>query len=1312
MLWISIFRANCIHLQLTVKCLRQFYVIGRYSGMADSQTRSIERLTVELDWRSLFDQRTLKQIEDNHLDLCIHNFQVADSSTLSCVFEDGKKQYNIRLSRFPRYIGDNFSKVWGYCSCPRCAGIRCIHIGAMLLYREKHEGPFVLTESDRAYAQRISAIKRDEELSRRKTLQSTLGNQMLPVADAIGSEQEISGIQLYDFASIMAPLKTTVYAVTRMSEIAEDETNRPNIHISEDMSRDGLRELTARLNYSDDLGYYGTRMTFHSHALVYSQCNCEKEHDALCEHMLLLMRAARKYTALHSPSDLTDEAAAVFFRSIQENSPSHPKEIPPQRQKTLSISPRISMEDGVAKLTFKIGRSGSKMIICRNPSALIQAYNHKEQSFELSKKESVDFTKEDFTDESMPLFALMIHRFSDIQAVNSKLLSRSYYTPALNYTYQQQLSGSLLDQFYDVADGMQCEYQDKSNGISTTIQIGHCNMSFPVHVDRLSDARGAFVGVVVSGVAPVEIHGSTDTYILNQDCLSRVTSKEEEALAPFRSIADPSGLFRFHVGLNHLQELYYRVLPGLIESSCVQLIDHCSDEAEAYLPPEPVFAFYCDLADNVLSIKTTVTYADRQFLLAPDVDDSADYHDRDQEARVIHALTTYVDQYDPDRHRYFAELSEEDFFHFLRDGIPYLSHFGVVSGTDVFRAHRVQGVPQITVGVSVQSGLMDLSISSTGMTSDELLALLDSYQKKKKYYRLRSGDYIDLEDSSEIDDITDFFHSLDLLPTEAIKEKMHLPLYRALYIDRMLEEHENIISSRDRTYRTLVKNFRTVKDADDDIPDSMKDVLRPYQSYGFKWLSTLGNAGFGGILADEMGLGKTIQVIAFLLSAKESGIRKPSLIICPSSLVFNWLEEFKRFAPQLNVQTISGTQHVRNEQLKLLANSLSNVNFSDTPIQDVKRSEKYAAQQLQPAADVFLTSYDLLKRDISQYEPLGFYACILDEAQYIKNQTAAVSKAVKIIHADHRFALTGTPIENRLSELWSIFDFLMPGFLYSSSEFIERFETPIAKSKDADAISRLKKMVSPFILRRLKSDVLKDLPPKLEEVRYARFGKDQQMLYDAQVVHMRSIIQGSRGTGEDKLRILAELTHIRQICCDPSLLFDNYTGSCAKREACLDLIEGAMDAGHRMLIFSQFTSMLSLLEKDLQAKKIPYYIITGATPKEQRLTLVQQFNEGTTPVFLISLKAGGTGLNLTGADVVIHYDPWWNLSAQNQATDRAHRIGQTRQVTVIRLIVKDTIEEKILELQDAKKDLADAILEGRSENLMSMSKEELLSLLS
>ena len=336
---------------------------------------------------------------------------------------------------------------------------------------------------------------------------------------------------------------------------------------------------------------------------------------------------------------------------------------------------------------------------------------------------------------------------------------------------------------------------------------------------------------------------------------------------------------------------------------------------------------------------------------------------------------------------------------------------------------------------------------------------------------------------------------------------------------------------------------------------------------------------------------------------------------------------------------------------------------------------------------------------------------MLDEAQFIKNQNAAATKSVKLIHADHRFALTGTPIENRLSELWSIFDYLMPGFLYRSEEFVKKYEQPISRDQDEKVTEKLKKMVGPFILRRLKTDVLKDLPPKMEEVRYARFEGEQQKLYDAQVVHMTQMIHASGNSGEDKIKILAELTRIRQICCDPSLLFENYTGESAKREACMDLVQSAIDGGHRILIFSQFTSMLALLEADLQAAGIGFFKITGSTPKEARISLVNQFNDGDTPVFLVSLKAGGTGLNLTGADVVIHYDPWWNLAAQNQATDRAHRIGQTRQVTVYKMIAKDTIEEKILELQNAKQDLADAILEGRSESLMSLSSDELLALL-
>jgi len=336
---------------------------------------------------------------------------------------------------------------------------------------------------------------------------------------------------------------------------------------------------------------------------------------------------------------------------------------------------------------------------------------------------------------------------------------------------------------------------------------------------------------------------------------------------------------------------------------------------------------------------------------------------------------------------------------------------------------------------------------------------------------------------------------------------------------------------------------------------------------------------------------------------------------------------------------------------------------------------------------------------------------VLDEAQFIKNPKTAAAKSVKIIRAAHRLALTGTPIENRLAELWRIFDFLMPGFLYSYAEFSDRLETPIVKQKDEEATAKLRRMTAPFILRRLKADVLKDLPPKLEEVRYTRFDDEQRKIYDGQIVRMKQLVASSGSSGEDKLRIFAELTRIRQICCDPSLLLENYHGGSAKRTACLELIQSAMGGGHRMLVFSQFTSMLALLEEDLNAVGIPYFKLTGATPKEQRLRLVRAFNEGDTPVFLISLKAGGTGLNLTGADVVIHYDPWWNLAAQNQATDRAHRIGQQNQVTVYRIIVKDTIEERILAMQEAKRDLAEAVLSGEGTSLASLSQEELLELL-
>ena len=364
-----------------------------------------------------------------------------------------------------------------------------------------------------------------------------------------------------------------------------------------------------------------------------------------------------------------------------------------------------------------------------------------------------------------------------------------------------------------------------------------------------------------------------------------------------------------------------------------------------------------------------------------------------------------------------------------------------------------------------------------------------------------------------------------------------------------------------------------------------------------------------------------------------------------------------------------------------------------------------------------MTSYDLLKRDIPLYEHKEFRYQILDEAQYIKNHATQNARAVKAVHSRQRFALTGTPIENRLSELWSIFDYLMPGFLYSYSRFRERLEVPIVKNGDSAALERLSRMTSPFILRRLKKDVLKELPEKTETVLYSTMEEEQRKVYAANVVLARQklsedISSKQAGDGEkNKMAVLALLTRLRQICCDPGLCYENYSGGSAKLEGCMELLKEAAAAGHKVLLFSQFTSMLAILEERLKKEGLRFFTLQGSTPKEKRAAMVDSFNTDETNVFLISLKAGGTGLNLTGADVVIHYDPWWNLSAQNQATDRAHRIGQKNSVQVYKLIAKDTIEEKIQQLQESKKELADAVIRQGDGVITSLTPEQLLDML-
>ena len=729
----------------------------------------------------------------------------------------------------------------------------------------------------------------------------------------------------------------------------------------------------------------------------------------------------------------------------------------------------------------------------------------------------------------------------------------------------------------------------------------------------------------------------------------------------------------------------------------------------------PEFSIYLDAPQtDMITCRPQVQYDKKVYSLYETRDVAL--RDLGKEAAVREVIQRYGEAYD-ERQKAMVITDEDKIYDLLTEGIPVFQQLGEVYISDTLKGMQVHPSPKVAVGVSIESGLMQLKMTAGEMSKEELIDILSRYNKRKKYYRLKDGSFVQKEDSG-LDILADLKETLQLTDQQLMQESVPVDTYRALYIDQQLRDNPVISSVRDKNFRSLIRNMKTVEDNDFEIPPELEPILRGYQKTGFLWLKTLSANGFGGILADDMGLGKTLQVICYLLSeyqereiqekskkepvekeqdienegrqrekkSSDDRLRRNALIVAPASLVYNWNSELERFAPRLAVRMIVGMAAQRRTLLE-------------------------AADE----GEILITSYDLLRRDIDFYKKYRFRCQIIDEAQYIKNHSTQAAKAVKKIQADTRFALTGTPVENRLSELWSIFDYLMPGFLYSYSRFREELEVQIVQHESEEAGERLRKMIRPFVLRRLKKDVLRDLPEKLEENMYTRLEGEQQKLYDAHVKRMKLLLdkQSEEEFNTSKIVILSELTKLRQICCDPALLFEEYKGESAKLEMCVDLIRNAVENGHKILVFSQFTTMLSRLADRLENEEAAYYMLTGSTGKEKRAKLVEEFNKEDNPtaVFLISLKAGGTGLNLTAADIVIHYDPWWNLAVQNQATDRAHRIGQKNVVNVYKLIAKDTIEENIVKLQEKKHALADQILSGEDMGSGSFSREEILELL-
>jgi len=724
----------------------------------------------------------------------------------------------------------------------------------------------------------------------------------------------------------------------------------------------------------------------------------------------------------------------------------------------------------------------------------------------------------------------------------------------------------------------------------------------------------------------------------------------------------------------HLELFLSRVVPGLKRIGPVVI----EEELQSRIVTAPLTAkLFLDWQDERLKARLEFAYgeitldplAERAHALRPA--NRILLRDGEKENRVMALIEQIPFHYDG---KALHLDRDDDIYHFLHHTLPQLGQW-----TEVYASPEVERLltapprpPRLSVDLSPESDWLEIRFDMEGIDEAEILEILRHLKEKKKYCKLPGGAFLSLEDDAYAG-IGQLIEDMELGGKEPLGIHMRVPVMRGL---RLLDPQEDVPGVRlGRRFRELADHIRHPESLEFPVPPSVAPVLRDYQKYGFRWMKTLARYRFGGILADDMGLGKTLQSIAFLASELPQ-IRaegKPALIVCPSSLTFNWLHEIGKFAPDIRAAVIEGTKEERDERLGDLS-----------------------------GLDVLITSYPLLRRDAEAYAALEFSVLILDEAQAIKNHATQTAQAAKAIRARHRFALTGTPVENRLEELWSIFDAVFPELFVSRRRFLELSPERVAR------------VIRPFVLRRRKSDVLKELPDKIETVQTSELLKEQKKLYVAYLARLQEeAVRRIREEGFERSRmhILAGLTRLRQLCCHPALFVEGYEGGSGKLEQLVEIVEACRDAGKRLLVFSQFTGMLGIIREELAHLGASFFYLDGQTPGKERVEMCRRFNEGERDLFLISLKAGGTGLNLTGADTVILYDLWWNPAVEEQAADRAHRIGQKNVVHVIRLVSRGTIEEKMLELQQRKRDLIDAVVNSQEDGLASLSEEDIRELL-
>ncbi len=952
---------------------------------------------------------------------------------------------------------------------------------------------------------------------------------------------------------------------------------------------------------------------------------------------------------------------------------------------SIKIEPQIIYDrfSREMKIEFKIGNK--RMYKIKN---LAEFYTRmiNQEFYRYGDKLQFVHRVEMFDEKSRKLLEFLLKYSEMIVITNSNANSNyRYYGKAINEG-NIIIGNTAIDELFEALEGETVQFSREHEKEMIEFLDENPNLDFTLKkVEQEEYAIEANFDIYKT----VVLKGKKYKYVLTEDKLYRCSKEFEDTNLTLVQLFKENYYTQIKLGKNELGELFSVIFPKVKNSINIQ--EQIKEEIEKYQPEKLGVKVFLDYDENNYIIADVrLCYGEHEFNPLNEKEEKNFAYSRNmiEETKAMNVLKKTGFMYEVNNLRFILP-DDEKIYEFLTNDINYYMKKYEVLVTENFKNKEITKPKVSSLGVKVENDLLSIDISNLNISLEEFEEVLNKYKLKKKFHRLKDGSFLELEGSKEISFLEQLVSGSDISYQELKSGNVRLPVNRTLYLNQLLKELKGIEILQNKEFKNITEGLeKDVIKEESQIPEELGNILRPYQKTGFRWLKTLDTYKFGGILADDMGLGKTIQIIALLLDYKKhNSDRKASIVVSPSSLSLNWKNEIEKFAPELKIKVIRGT----TEERKKLISHLNEY-------------------------DLVITSYDLLKRDIDIYQETkyNFKFIIADEAQYLKNNNTQNAKSIKRLTAETRFALTGTPIENSLAELWSIFDFIMPGYLFSYKRFKNDYETAIVKDDNLEMMDKLKRLIEPFILRRTKKEVLTELPEKTITILNNEMDEEQKNIYMSYLIQTKQELQEmfiENIYEKSQIKILAALTRLRQICCHPGLFMENYEASSGKLEQCVEIIEDGITAGHKILLFSSYTSMFPIIEEELKKRNISYFKLTGSTKVDERIELVEEFNQNEDiKVFLISLKAGGTGLNLIGADMVIHYDPWWNISAENQATDRAYRIGQKNNVQVYKLITKDSIEEKIYELQQKKAELTDNILNTETTFINKLSKEDIMNL--